>query len=131
MNPTSSCVQPRCDCIRLSSKRSFPFLPLMPDKSWFDFVLPDAGQFARLRVMRKPHQIKLVCFMPGADDSGVIVAHEEDGQLYFRDIEQTRYQWLGELRGDHALRLSNEFASTVGRVGLDESEWLRRWAAKR
>ena len=125
------CVQPRCDCVRLSSKRSFPFLPLIPDKSWFDTVLPDDGQHIRLRVMRKPHQIKLLCFAPRATENGVIVARKEEGQFSFEDVEQHRYQWMGDLRGEHALRLSNEFASTVGRVGLDESEWLRRWAAKR
>jgi len=40
------------------------------------------------------------------------------------------YEWLGELRTEHSLRLSNHFAALLSRVGLDESEWLRLWAPK-
>jgi hypothetical protein len=30
---------------------------------------------------------------------------------------------------EHAQRIVNEYAAKLSRVGLDESEWLRRWAS--
>lgn len=39
-----------------------------------------------------------------------------------------QFKWISELKNDHAQRISNDFAAKLSRVGLDESEWLRRWA---
>ena len=36
------------------------------------------------------------------------------------------YVWLGDLAETHALRIVHEYLSKFGRVGVSESEWLRR-----
>ena len=41
-----------------------------------------------------------------------------------------RYKWIGELRLERAISLSNDFAAELARVGFTESEWLRRYAKK-
>ncbi len=37
-------------------------------------------------------------------------------------------KWMGELRGDHALRLSDYFSATMWPCRLGESKWLERAA---
>jgi hypothetical protein len=73
--------------------------------------------------------------LAGSSDSKtqVVVAAEQQGSFHFKDTEDTEckvYEWLGELRTEHSLRLSNDFAAILSRVALDESEWLRLWATK-
>ena len=125
------CVQPRCDCVRITGKQNFPFLPLTRNESRFDTILIDDDKYVRLLISRKPYDLVLIPFKPSGNDPGVVLASRVNGECHFEDANTCPYEWMGTLRGDHALRLSNEFSSTIGRVGLDESEWLRRWAAKR
>ena len=127
------CVQPRCDCVRVSGRQNFPFLPLIPKESRFDTILIDNNEYVRLIISRKPYDLVLIPFRPSDSDLGIITAGKVNGEYHFQEDDNNKraYKWMGELRGDHALRLSDEFSSTIGRVGLDESEWLRRWAAKR
>ena len=42
------------------------------------------------------------------------------------DSQGTKYYWLGELRFDFAQKIINEYSSEISRVGVNESEWLRR-----
>ena len=50
--------------------------------------------------------------------------------LFIRDIQTVngtpRYYWVLDLKESHAQRIANEFSANLARVGLDESEWLRR-----
>jgi hypothetical protein len=39
-----------------------------------------------------------------------------------------RFEWIGELRESTALRIAKRVADRLSRIGLDESEWLRRSA---
>ena len=130
--PFLVCVQPRCDCVRVSDKQNFPFLPLLsvPQESRFDTVLLDDGQYVRLAISRKPYDLVLIPFGSAGNDQGPVTASKVNEEYRFEDCGKKAYKWIGELRGDHALRLSDEFSSTIGRVGLDESEWLRRWAKR-
>ncbi len=36
---------------------------------------------------------------------------------------------MADLNDAQAQRVANNYASQLSRVGLDESEWLRRWAS--
>lgn len=124
------CIQPRCDCVRIESSRSFIFLPLqMPDgnNSKFDTIIHDNDEYVRLRTVNKSFEIKLITFRPSQDGKQVITAEEHNDSFCFSDIANKKYKWIGELRFEQAQRISNDFAANVARVGLDESEWLRRW----
>ncbi|MGB0386306.1 MAG: response regulator receiver domain [Ardenticatenaceae bacterium] len=123
------CIQPRCDCVRLKEARSFPFLPLLtPDKEGrFDVIIKEDNSYRRLLCGKKAYQLKLMVFTPGSDQ--VVKSLEEQDAFCFKEDGKS-YQWLGELRTEHSLRLSNHFAAMLSRVGLDESEWLRLWAPK-
>ena len=48
----------------------------------------------------------------------------------FCDSNGSNFKWVGELRAEQAQRLSNRFATELSRVGVNESQWLRRWASK-
>ena len=39
-------------------------------------------------------------------------------------------RWIADLKTDFAHRVANMFAAEVSRVGLTESEWLRRMGMK-
>ena len=72
----------------------------------------------------------MIDFNPASEKEEVVIAKEENGSYYFSDANDNRYKWMGELRFEHAQRISNEFAANISRVGLDESEWLRLWKTK-
>ena len=126
------CIQPRCDCVRITSKRVFPFLSLeiSQDDKRFNIVLEENGEYIKLVLNDKPYDLKLITFAPRVQDKGMIKARNEDASYYFINTGRRKYRWIGELRPEHAQRIANEFAANLSRVGLDESEWLRLWATK-
>lgn len=123
------CIQPRCDSVRLKEARSFPFLPLSErsEKDKFDVIIKEGNRYRRLLCGKKAYQLKLITFTPNTDQ--VVKSVEEQKTFNFKEDGKS-YEWLGELRTEHSLRLSNHFAAMLSRVGLDESEWLRLWAPK-
>ena len=48
----------------------------------------------------------------------------------FTDTCDKRYTWQGELKAEYAQRIAQTFSTTLSRVAVDESEWLRRMAEK-
>jgi len=124
------CIQPRCDCVRITSTRVFPFLPLTSTESGkkFRFVLQDNGQHIRMSLSEKLYQVKLLEF--SSNGKSAINAENKEGHYYFRDTNNNEYKWLGELRTDQSQRLVHQFATAVSRIGLNESEWLRLWAER-
>jgi len=128
------CIQPRCDCIRIKDpNRSFPFLPFKiikeKDKK-FEMVVEGEKQYIRLLRINNPYALKMVTFNP--DGKNLITAKKKSdkGKFYFQDIEKREYEWIGELKSEHAFRIANEFAANLSRIGLNESEWLRLWKHK-
>lgn len=119
------CKQPRCDSVRLDSKRAFPFIPLNISDQGFNLVVPSDKDYIRLKSNAKPFELLMISFEPDPASKTVIASVSED-KYYFSDIEGKRYQWIAELKRDHTQRIANNFASLLSRVGLDESEWLRR-----
>ena len=125
------CIQPRCDCVRIDSVRVFPFLPLRAiTGGGFDIILKEKDTYPRLLHKKKPYELKLVKFQPRIKDKGVVTAKRDGDTFYFQSAGNCKYTWIGELRQEQAQRLSNQFAATLSRVGLDESEWLRLWATR-
>jgi hypothetical protein len=121
------CIQPACDCVRLEEPRLFPFLELARDDGNFNLVLPDNNDFVRVRVVYKPHQLQSVHFAP-TEGSNMVRGVRSDEGIHFAATDTSRFLWIAELKFEQAQRIINKYSSIQSRVGLDESEWLRRSA---
>lgn len=125
------CIQQKCDSLRIQTERRFLFLPLKivkGDTASFDFISSDG---IKLKVQFDTFNLRTVFFKPDAECHKVKATMDEDGNWYFISKHDTpdirdRYQWVFELKDFHAQRIANNFAAQLSRVGLDESEWLRR-----
>lgn len=125
------CVQPRCDSVRLKGATDFPFLPLTEDPAAFGILVPSGeGGCHRLRVGRKVRDIKVLSFkVPDGQDrvmADVRKPTAEKPEFVFVDEALTEYTWVADLKPEYAQRIVQELASDFSRVGLTESEWLRR-----
>jgi hypothetical protein len=49
-------------------------------------------------------------------------------QFYKNKKIDENFKWILDLKDAHAQRIANTYAAKLSRVGLDESEWLRRWS---
>ncbi|MCJ7623604.1 MAG: hypothetical protein MUO76_08865, partial [Anaerolineaceae bacterium] len=76
----------------------------------------------------KPHELRTILFTPGENET--ILSTKKNSQFSFTDKSKQEYVWIGELKREHAQRIANQFAAEIARVGLDESEWLRRHSTK-
>ena len=121
-------MQPSCDCyIRTGGpRRSFPFLQLLPATERFNILAEDDNAFARLRWDAKPYNIKMIVFEANAPNRSVISTPEGKGFWFQSPDPAQRFWWLGELKFPQAQRVAHSLSSETGRVGLTESEWLRR-----
>ncbi|MBI1222888.1 MAG: hypothetical protein GC180_09820 [Bacteroidetes bacterium] len=122
------CIQARCDSVRVNALRKFLFLPLekVEGNSKFHFVVEE-NEFIKLRIIKEAFELRTIKFEPNAEHQ-VVLANESEGKYYFESNHGERFQWLADLKEAHAQREVNNFAAKISRVGLDESEWLRRWA---
>lgn len=126
------CLQPRCNSVRLEEPRPFPIVPLSIVKNSsapFDLVVPGLrGGHVKLKVARKSYELSMERFAPS--DSGKVEAEVHARRGYcFRSMSRKLYEFQGELRPEKAQRIVQEFASQFERIGLNDSEWLRRWSA--
>jgi len=126
------CIQPICDCLRIAETRSFPFLRLRPPNEKapaFDLVLHDAAAYLRVRVEYSPYTSKMIDFDP-SEKSQAILGRLQDSIVLFTATNGTVFEWLGEMKFEHTQRIINNYAAQLARVGLDESEWQRRWSKR-
>ena len=126
------CMRPRCDCVRLKEETSFIFLPLVESRSEREQLVVRLGdEFKRLGIGLDPGGWVRRQFKPSEDKRAVTAARREpDGDFEFTDTCDRRYTWQGELKAEYAQRTAQTFATTLSRVAVDESEWLRRMAGK-
>ena len=126
------CMRPRCDCVRLNEETTFFFLPLVDPKKGMDQIVVSVDDtFERLGIERDPGGWVLRRFKPPAGSSAVTAAKREpDGSFEFTDICDNQYKWRGELKAEYAQRIAQTFGTTLSRVAVDESEWLRRAVKK-
>lgn len=140
------CIQPVCDCVRLECARRFPFLkleipsqpdPQKPKPPKFDFIIKDGASLLELKVSYKPYQMELFTFVP---DGKLIKATQRDTQEQIGTKEWVfagttdagaaiECFWIADLKFAHAQRVAERFGGEITRVGLTESEWLRRMAS--
>ena len=124
------CVQPLCDSVRLKGKsRFFPFLPLSTTRQddHLGFVVEDNGT-KELSLLAKPFSSILKEFGPAAENE-IRGVPDNDG-WFFLASDDDKLRYIAELKPDHAQRVALEYGQQISRVGVTESEWLRRWAGK-
>ena len=127
------CMRPRCDSIRLDEATSFIFLPLVEPqkKASTQLVVRIGGEFKRWGIELDSASLVDRRFKPSEDRRAVVATEREsDGGFEFTDACDRKYIWQGELKAEHAQRISQTFATMLSRVAVDESEWLRRMAKR-
>lgn len=117
------CIQPACDSLRITGSRRFPFLPLVVDPTTFDFVVKDGTNSVRLKLSRKPSEIEHWTFEASRGARSVVARGDT---RYFRTTSGKLFRWVAQLNEGHAQRAAQDVGAEQSRIGLAESDWLRR-----
>ena len=123
------CIQQKCDCVRLTRITEFSFVPLKKaesNKSFHLVVRDQDSTYEKLRIDYDNYESRLFKFKPASE--GVIRATLDDDQFIFETNDEKKFLWISELKENHIQRISNNIATKLSRIGLDESEWQRRWS---
>jgi hypothetical protein len=121
------CVQPRCDSVRLTEPRCFPFLPLQQVARNFDLIIPVDSTLVHCKANKSPFSVRMIEFSPDTQTRTVLASLAEDGvhAEFLAHGSESRYRWVGQLNQQYMQKLVNDYANAAGRVGIDQSEWLR------
>lgn len=121
------CLQPVCDSVRIDSKgRTFMFCVLKEPKAGKPFthcVMDGGGNVIKLEYKSKVSGVFVSNFKPGTD--AVCADKNDTNRFIFKDENEKDYEWIAELKTEHAQRAAEQFGRELSRVGLTESEWLR------
>lgn len=124
------CIQPLCDSVRLEKNRKFSFIPLdipiasKPNK--FHLVIKDKDTYIKFSPDLKSYNTLMVEFDPL--DRGEILGEITGDDWTFTSIDRGILRWVADLKFPHAQRIITQYSKELGRVGLTESDWLRRMA---
>lgn len=124
------CIQAKCDSIRLEKDRRFIFIELdvVQGNASFNLLTRNTNNdVLKFRNRNKSYDLKTFKFKP-SNEKDTVFAKPEGSYHYFETIHNEKLIWLCDLKDMQAQRISNIIASQISRVGLDESEWLRRWS---
>lgn len=124
------CIQQKCDSVRIpkDAERKFLFIPLKRASSnKFDLITDNGIELKKDNSSYSIRTIKFIC----TNDMGVILAEEEHGKFIFKqkysDTDDEQFEWVLDLKDLHSQRIVTDYASKLSRVGLNESEWHRRF----
>jgi len=128
------CIQQRCDSVRIEqdSERKFLFLPLSKaENEEFNFITPDG---IKLLLDKRSYSIKTIKFKCEDKNREIKGKRSSDNDSYkFKESYDNGdvFEWVFDLKDLHSQRIVTDYASQLSRVGLDESEWLRKAAGNR
>jgi hypothetical protein len=121
------CLQPACDSVRINGEtRAFIFCFMnVPEvgKPFTHAVTDLNNNHIHLVLKPKVTDCHVSNFTTGTD--ALCAAKDDDGRFIFKDAKGCKYEWIAELKTEHAQRAAEEFGRMLSRVGLTESEWLR------
>ena len=124
------CIQQSCDCLRITGERQFLFLPLSRvSEGSFDLILPasENNEYVKLTVNHKTSYLLKTIVFRSHDGDDVVKANKDQSDNYcFIDNQNEEYVWCCDLKESFALHFLNEYVHALTRVGVDQSEWLRR-----
>ncbi len=119
------CIQQRCDSVRIKENRKFLFLPLtVATENKFIFITPEG---VKLKLNKTSYSIKTIKFKCNNNESEIKGKKNVAGKYIFSQIYEgdEQYEWVFDLKDLHSQRIVANYAASLSRVGLDESEWLR------
>jgi hypothetical protein len=118
------CLQPVCECSRLSGSNPFLFCYLDESQKKVTHIVPNGDGYSELSFNPSKENRAIIEF--SANHKKRIAADGNTGSGYqFFDDKKNEYQWIAQLKPEHAQRAAEQFARELSRVGLTESEWLR------
>ena len=125
------CMRPRCDSVRRTGRESFLFLPLVdPRQKTFQLVVRSSSNgptYRQVSVETDMSRWKMIEFEPDPTAKAVVARKKNGAAGYvFTDVCGNRYEWIGELKTEVAHSVGQTLGSTLARIALDKSEWLRR-----
>lgn len=123
------CIQQACDCLRIADSRKFIFLPLDKSSCKFDIILkkPTDGQRQTLTVNhKKSYSLCTFTFKTQPEANVIKASADPAGRFVFTDVNSQSFFWCCDLKETFTLKFINEYAQKLTRVGIDQSEWLRR-----
>jgi len=127
------CIRPSCDCVRIKLKTDFYFLRLSQSEEKnkrSKIVVSINGQVSLFEIDFKKSYWDSFTFSPDQTLQYVkaesVKAESDNISYYFKDTKGKRFSWIGQLKSEYTHRVSQHLASTLSRIGADESEWLRR-----
>lgn len=124
------CLMPLCDCVRLTSGRSyrFPFWELKSvagkgQSKGVVIELPGTEGFLELFSYGKPRdQLWMDEFTAGTEQ--MVVAEKTDTNFILKGKTYS-CEWVAQLKPSHAQRIAHDLGTSMARVGVIEAEWLR------
>ena len=130
------CIQQRCESVRLeeNENRNFLFLPLeklkkLDEKNCNCLRRKGSGRMTYLLVKNSPSHKVISIQFTATNGNNFIQAEIDDtdsNTLTFQCKQGVKYKWIFDLKESHAQKIVNDYAANLSRVGVDESEWLRR-----
>lgn len=126
------CLQPKCDAVRLDvleNPRGFSFVEIVQCSSGYELVIPIESTYKTFNLPYKDLIIRTIRFAASTGRS-VVAADNEDARWVFKDSTGKKWKWVAELREQNSLSLVNKIMSSLTRVGLNQSEWLRLQSSK-
>ena len=120
------CLQPVCDSVRIEGKsQAFVFCilkELKDGKGFTHCVMDGGGNVIKLKYKPKVFSI----FVSNFSGTDFIYAKKNDtSKFLFKNEDGKDYEWIAELKTEHAQHAAEQFGREFSRVGLTESEWLR------
>ena len=114
------------------------FLPLfIVDGDKFNFIIKENDEYLKLKLNSKSFDIKTIRFKASKNQMVFgrrygskkkyffIPVYKKNHPSYNKNTDEN-FEWIMDIQEAHALRVVNRYISNLSRIGLDESEWLRR-----
>lgn len=117
------CLQPVCDSVRLSGSKPFLFcyMDFSPNNKKVTHIVPNGEACCELSFNPCKENRTIIAF--SANHNETVSEKKKTGIL--SDDNRNEYEWIAQLKPDHAQQAAEKFARELSRVGLTESEWLR------
>ena len=122
------CIQPKCDTVRIEKNRDFLLLSLKKMENYHDgfhFLTKHKKQYLLFKINYSIYKSQFYKFK--ANKNQTVRGVFENGKVLIKG--NTIMEWIGELKNDFSQSVANVFASELSRVGMDHSEWLRRFSS--
>jgi Response receiver domain len=125
------CTQPLCDTLRLNERTFFSFVKLEAGTSGnsndYWIIVRSDGVHVQLKAKRNAPGRHFAKFAPDVERKKIMAAADGENprKFTFTDEGGKIYRWVADIDRMKAQRAAEEMASSLGRVGVDEYEWLR------